>query len=286
MRVAAVLLLLSALAQNSTAQCFGLLEASSGPPPHKAIGDASKFASEYVSQMPLYKANGTKPKVLTLDTQQKSDVAVNGARQLFEQEKCVVVVTDRWIGSMLNSTNLIAPAGTKNPFSNVPAAFKQMSLQKPDRAAYVTVGWIPINSPNIDVRKEQDTYVITIKDGHRGWAQYILGFSTNASHLIGISAIDISMDWVASAEASRIFGTWFYIVPDNSKLGRRVRIDLVKTDGTVIASTPCNPKECYPTPAVGRVDFQGADGRTYTVCGPSSACPQFMPRPEYRMLQK
>ena len=273
---------------DAAAQCVGVVVPTSGPPPHSAIENMSPFATEYLSLLPLFKSAGNKASYVLVDSQNDPSAAVNGVRQIVQQNKCVAVVTDRWVGSMLNSIALLTVAGTRNPYENLPPAFKQMSLQDPTKAAYVTVGWIPFNTPNLDVRNENGTYIIRIKDGHKGWSEYVFGviaFDKDSSNIS--RQVDLSMDWVASPEANRIFGKWFYIVPDNSRLGRRVRIDLVKDDGkTIVASTSCGPEKCYPTPAVGRVEFQGTDGKTYTVCGSASACPQFMPRPEYRMIKK
>jgi hypothetical protein len=65
-------------------------------------------------------------------------------------------------------------------------------------------------------------------------------------------------------------------------LKRRLRIDLVRDDGAVIASTPCGTT-CYPlmTDNPVREYRSKTDGRTITVCGPRAGCPQFLVRPDF-----
>lgn len=280
-----VLLLLNLLAATVDARCVGLIVSKSGPGAHVAISDAAKFTNEYVSRLPMFEGPGaSKPDMVIRDAASNGALIFSHLRELQTHEKCDALITERWMGSAFNAQGAIVPFGKKNPFSSIPAAFKQMWLKDEKKAVFVTLGWIPLTTPS---KKDGETYVITITNGHQGWPQYVFAIFPQPSSVDVVALFDRTMDWVTTADANVIFGKWFYVVPDNSKLQRRVRIDLMAKDGTtVVASTPCTPSACYPTPAVGRVDFKGTDGTTYTVCGPGSACPQLMPRPTFEKITK
>jgi hypothetical protein len=187
-----------------------------------------------------------------------------------------------------NRNMYLRPAGAKNPFTNVPDAFKQFGTgeqQDTHKVYWLAQGWIPKNWPDIDVNTETDgTIVIRVKDGHRGWPIFGVAAYRDAG---GQEKLEKFIDWAATPEANVLMGSWFYVVPDNSRLHRRVRIDLIGDNGSSVASTPCNSTTCYPTPITGSVTVSSGGGaKTYNVCGTTTACPSFDARPGYTLQTK
>ena len=97
---------------------------------------------------------------------------------------------------------------------------------------------------------------------------------------------DSSLDWAATPEANVLFGKWFYVVPDNSKLKRRVKIEVENKEGVTLAASSCTSSECYPKRISGSVQIQGQDRIVYDVCGEAAACIQMNPNPGFKLLQK
>lgn len=196
-----------------------------------------------------------------------------------------IILSPRWTLVLLNRRGMLGPFGGNNPFTNIPESYKQFTTSEardPRKAFWIALGWIQKNWPGLEITESADgTHVITIEEGHPGWPLYGLGIFENGKPE---EILDALMDWAASADSNAKMGDWFWVIPDNSKLGRRVRIDLVDEDGKTIASSPCDSKVCMPTPAAAKVTvIRSSDEREYTVCGTAAACPSFVTTPEYEL---
>lgn len=285
MKVAHRVLLAFAMSMSigpAASQCVVLLPALTGPGSAPQAMTGTDLGERWVSKFPLDLSRGKRGEVRVIDSQANPPVAMQAVHKARAVDGCFSVLTERWTASLLNGSNFLVARGQRNPFSNIGDDFKQLLPGREKLVAYVTVGWIPFNYPGLDVKREGDTYVIKLKEGDLGWPEYAFGVLADTS-LDSRTTNDV-MDWVTTAQASEIFGKWFYVVPDNTALKRRVRIDLVKKDGTVITSTRCDSGNCYPRLADGRVTYKDKAGEEHTICGVRSACPQFMPKPDFQLV--
>ena len=275
-------LVLVASSAESNEPCLGVLHPMTGGSAYPRPFDSDQLRNEYLNVFTT--TTGSRPTtVFTYDDEGKPQTLFTLAARLAQQDRCSGVFRSRWGMSFINGQRTLGVFGARNPFPSIADGYKQRSTIVQDKVAWVVVGWIPKNWPGLQVRQDGNTTVITMKDGDPGWPDVGIGLFLEASQ----RSLDPDrfMDWVITPDANRLMGRWFYVVPDNSTLRRRVRIDLVTNDGTPLTSTSCSSSECYPSMAAGQVKYQNTqNGQTYSVCGPASACPQFMPRPNLRLL--
>lgn len=280
--VAVCVLALAATSAESDEPCLGVLHPMTGRSQYPVPFESNSLRSEYLNAFTTA-TNGKATSLFIYDDQGDPPALIQLAARLVQQDRCSGVFRSRWGMSLLNGQRAFNAFGVKNPFPTIPDAYKQRSTVVQDKVTWVVVGWIPKNWPGLQVKQEGGTTVITMKDGDPGWPDVGVGLFVEASQ----RSLDPDrfMDWIISPDANKLMGRWFYVVPDNSTLKRRVRIDLVAKDGTPLTSTSCSSSECYPSMAAGQVKYQNTqNGQTYSVCGPASACPQFMPRQNLRLL--
>ena len=233
--------------------------------------DLSILPSQYLA--PLSRVASISPQMeVDENTYSSHEQLVVSVRQVLDVKKCKLIIVESLQMTLLNGGKFLYPSGRRNPFDNIDSVFKQRSVRSNENAkvVLVSIGWIPKNAPNLEVDEKQIPIVIKIRNGHKGWWDYSIAATAppnDGNHL------DAIFDWATSAEANKIMGQWFWIVPDNSLLKRKLRIDLIGDDGKVVASSPCDSSKCFPTLSRQEVTFKGTDGKTYSVCGKATACP-------------
>jgi len=284
--IGTVLIALAGLVQAASAWSACILVVQHGPvpalgaPPDEQV--SKKFRADYME--PLINAMKIRTKDLDLissDAGGRVDIGAQAINQRKTVDGCSLAISTKLIMSSANGAGWLIDRGRRNPFPNIPTSFKNFGTgNSRDRVKALTIGWIPRNYPELDVSTEGDTNVIRIKSGHMGWPEYTAGALANSPPSHGPEGdVESAVDWMASPEASEIMGKWFWVVPDNSRLKRRLRIDVVNDKKEVLASTECSSQSCWPKMTNETVTFKGKDGGTYSVCGgKAAACPQFMPR--------
>lgn len=219
---------------------------------------------------------------------------VSGADQLFgfahqthSRQPCAAVVSNRpWLLDFRSR-----PGAPVKPFPvNPPAISNQYKvLDSEGRLLMISIGWIPRTIPSQYVVQDGQTIVLRfpVRDLAEGritphpWTEYgVLGLDMQSSPTINVSSLITAL---ASPEASAFLGEYFWVVPNNDRLRRRLRIEFVDDNRNVVAQTPCSPSDCYPTPSDHTSLSVPAGGQGYVVCGSASrsagagfgsACPQ------------
>lgn len=250
------------------------------PYPFKTQAEESHFHENYVLAIAGDKRN-------RLDLVRKgvppiaSDL-IKEARHQLARSNCVMWFVPASRMRTLNDPTFVKVAGTNNPFQNIDKAWKGFASGTQERVSYLVVGWIPSSYPS---KSERDgTVVIEMSTGDPGFAEYAIAPTKPIAEVQW--PVDVAMDFISSAQGSKLMGRYFYVVPDNTTLKRRVRIDLVdKQTGKRITHTPCDSNSCYPKLVFGEVEYTTSDGSTGRVCGSSGACPQFSELPDFKITK-
>lgn len=208
-------------------------------------------------------------------------------REIVSIDRCGMAVGLR---SWLLQLALSQPEWVKPMATNPRAISDQYKVfDGAGRLRAMSIGWIPRTLPSQYVVQDGDTTVLRfpLRDLTENrvypWTEYsVLALK---SEVQGSAAPNVNamVEFMASADASVLMGDYFWVVPNNSTLRRRLRIEIVDDDRKVLASSPCTSTECYPQPSAAQSVTLRANGQTYDVCttasrtrGPdiASACPQ------------
>lgn len=157
------------------------------------------------------------------------------------------------------------------------------------RLRALSIGWIPRTLPDRYVTQDGATTVLRfpLRDLTEQvvypWGEYSVLALEGGRQESPPTNLAAMVEFIASPEASVAMGDYFWVVPNNAALRRRLRIEIVDEQSQVLASTPCSTSECFPQPTNAQTVRVQAGGSTYDVCstasrtrGPdiSSACPQ------------
>lgn len=212
---------------------------------------------------------------------------LNAMRQMLMRHHCSMAVAPRsWVLQLaLSEPELVKPMPT-NP-RHISDQYKVFDGSGQLRA--MSIGWIPRTLPMEYVVQDGETTVLRFPLRHLKenrvypWGEYSVLTLQIGSQEPPLPNVAAMVEFMASPEASVKVGEYFWVVPNNSALRRRLRIEIVDDDRKVLASSACSSSDCYPKPTAAQSVTLQANGQTYDVCstasrtrGPdiASACPQ------------
>lgn len=190
---------------------------------------------------------------------------------------------------------LLAIAGTTQPFPAIDEELKGRDTLHRDRVAWLPLGWVLWSSfeavrppgacaPNFNwvtcvERHGPESFVISQRAGDRGWPLYGAAILRPSRKPVAGSPpaanpdADALMDWLASAPAAEVLRDDFVVVAHPDVRPRRsVVFKLFDPNGAELAASYDSPHP-LPRPAIDAITG------TFNACGRAATCPNYLAPP-------